>query len=86
MGLFTISISRNFEQKCANQINNYQFHHIMKLTNQQRKALVKRSADILEKMSIASLAVGIFQSQAIGVWIGLGCLAVCMVLTLRLEK
>lgn len=34
----------------------------MKLTEQQRTALVKRLADFTEKASIASLAVGVFQS------------------------
>ena len=58
----------------------------MKLTDQQKKALIKRSADILEKMSIASFAVGVFQGQQIGIWTGIASLIVCMTLTLSLEK
>mgnify|MGYP005858602041 CR=1 FL=1 len=85
MGLFTISLPLNFEQKCANQINNYQFHHIMKLTDQQIRALVKRFADIYEKIGVAGLAVGVFQGVPDGQFIGLACLAVSIGLTYILE-
>lgn len=42
----------------------------MSLTNQQKRALAKRLADFLEKSSVASLAVGIFQNVTIGLVIG----------------
>lgn len=43
----------------------------MSLTDQQKRALAKRLADFLEKSSVASLAVGIFQNVTIGLVIGM---------------
>lgn len=44
----------------------------MKMTDQQKHALVKRLTDFLEKSSVASLAVGIFQGVQIGILAFLG--------------
>lgn len=57
----------------------------MKLTDQQKKALIKRSADFLEKMSIASLAVGVFQGNHDGLWLAGFCVVACVFLTYFLE-
>ena len=43
----------------------------MRMTDQQKHALVKRLTDFLEKSSVASLAVGIFQGVQIGIVIGI---------------
>ena len=58
----------------------------MRITEQQKRALIKRSSDFLEKMSIASFAVGIFQSQMIGILLGTLCITVCGFLTYFLER
>lgn len=47
----------------------------MQLTEAKRKALTKRLADFLEKASVASFAVGVFQGSSLGAIIGTFCLA-----------
>lgn len=39
-----------------------------------RKAIIKRTADILEKLAVASFAVGLFQGNDTGLWWGLACI------------
>ena len=46
----------------------------------------KRIADWLEKFSIASLAVGLYQEKTIGVAIGLVCVILSFYLTWRDEQ
>jgi hypothetical protein len=46
----------------------------------------KRVADWLEKMSVAALAVGIFQGQVLGVLIASVFLGLSLWLTHRMEK
>ncbi len=46
----------------------------------------KRIADIMEKLCVASLAVGIFQDKTYGIFIGLFFLAATLEMTRRLEK
>jgi hypothetical protein len=58
----------------------------MKLTEQQSRALVKRLADIYEKMGVAGLAVAIFQHHEAGFWYGAGFFVVSLVLTYLMEK
>jgi hypothetical protein len=41
-----------------------------------KKAILKRTADALEKIAIGSILVGLFQGQQIGVIIGVGCIVV----------
>ena len=43
--------------------------------------MLKRTADWLEKMSVAAMAVGIFQGQSVGVFLGLGCFVASLYLT-----
>ena len=56
------------------------------LTDNQKRALVKRIADIYEKVGVAGLALGLFQYNFQGVLIGLGFLAVSLLLTYLLER
>ena len=58
----------------------------MKLNEPQIRAVVKRISDALEKLSIASLAVGIFQGQQLGVWLGLLFFFASLALTAKLER
>lgn len=58
----------------------------MKMTEQQKRALVKRIADIYEKMGVAGMAVAIFQHNETGLFYGLGFFAVSLALTYILEK
>lgn len=53
----------------------------MKLAPIKRKALLKRSADFFEKFSIASFAVGVFQTETLGIWFGIACLCLSMFIT-----
>jgi hypothetical protein len=48
----------------------------MKLKNR-----VKRLTDILEKLGVASLAIGLFQENPVGMWWGIGCLVASIILT-----
>ena len=41
----------------------------------------KRLADWLEIMSVAAMAVGIFQEKDVGIYLGIGCLAASLFLT-----
>lgn len=58
----------------------------MKLTDQQRLALIKRLADFTEKASIASLAVGVFQGSVLGAVIGASAFLCSVVLTFEVSK
>lgn len=46
-----------------------------------KKAILKRTADAMEKLAIGSMLVGLFQGQQAGIWIGLGCIAFSYILT-----
>ena len=46
--------------------------------------MLKRHADWLEKMSVAALAVGLFQGQALGFVIGIACYIGSMYITRKL--
>ncbi|MDO5484129.1 MAG: hypothetical protein Q4F27_04395 [Desulfovibrionaceae bacterium] len=48
--------------------------------------MIKRLADWLEKMSVAALAVGIFQQKMEGVVIAVLAFGWCIWLTKRMEK
>lgn len=52
--------------------------HDVTLTDNQKRALVKRIADIYEKVGVAGLALGLFQYNFQGALIGLGFLAVSL--------
>ncbi len=56
------------------------------LTDNQKRALVKRIADIYEKVGVAGLALGLFQYNFQGALIGLGFLTVSLLLTYLLER
>lgn len=47
-----------------------------------KKAILKRTADAMEKLAIGSMLVGLFQDQPAGIWIGLGCMAFSYILTI----
>ncbi len=47
-----------------------------------KKAVLKRTADAMEKLAIGSMLVGLFQEQQAGIWIGLGCMALSYILTM----
>ena len=47
-----------------------------------KKAILKRTADALERMAIGSALIGIFQQVSLGVNIGIGSTAASMVLTM----
>lgn len=46
-----------------------------------RKKRVKRIADILEKLGVASLAIGLFQGKLVGLLVGIGSLILSLWLT-----
>ena len=48
------------------------------------ESMLKRTADWLEKMSVAAMAVGIFQGQPIGIFVGVACFAASLYLTKKL--
>jgi hypothetical protein len=50
-------------------------------TQGQKNALIKRTADALEKLAIGSLLVGVFQQKQAGIWIGMACMAASYILT-----
>lgn len=56
------------------------------LTDNQKRALVKRIADIYEKVGVAGLALGLFQYNFQGTLIGLGFLTISLLLTYLLER
>lgn len=43
----------------------------MTLTDNQKRAMIKRVADALEKLGVAGLAVGIFQGNVVGAVCGI---------------
>ena len=45
------------------------------------KNRIKRVTDILEKLGVASLAVGLFRENEVGLWWGMVCLIVSVILT-----
>ena len=45
------------------------------------KHRLKRVADILANLGVASLAVGLFQNSQTGLWLGMGCLVASIVMT-----
>ena len=48
-----------------------------------KKAILKRTADVLEKIAVAGMVVGLFQGKALGiVAVGLGFLAVSYLFTI----
>ena len=49
-------------------------------------AVLKRFADAFEKVAAGSLLVGFFQDRPLGIWIGIGCLAISQVITWRVCK
>ena len=46
-----------------------------------KKAILKRTADAMEKLAIGSMLVGLFQEQTAGIWIGLAFLSTSYILT-----
>jgi hypothetical protein len=46
----------------------------------------RRIADIMEKLGVAGLAVGLFQGSVFGYLAGFVCIAYCLVLTRSMEK
>ena len=40
-----------------------------------KKAILKRTADILEKLAVGSMLVGLFQGRLAGIFIGMLCTA-----------
>ncbi|WP_298030679.1 hypothetical protein [uncultured Desulfovibrio sp.] len=48
---------------------------------EMKKAILKRTADALEKLAIGSMLVGLFQAKQVGIWLGLGCMVFSYVLT-----
>ena len=46
-----------------------------------KKAILKRTADALEKLAIGSMLVGLFQTQSIGLFMVLGCLVGSFIFT-----
>lgn len=57
----------------------------MKITNRRYLALAKLAAGFLEKLSVASFAVGIFQTQTAGLVVGVGALVGAVILTCVVE-
>ncbi|MDR1660667.1 MAG: hypothetical protein LBR94_10120 [Desulfovibrio sp.] len=47
------------------------------------KNRLKRLTDILEKLGVASLAIGVFQDSQLGLWMGIGFLVVSIFLTME---
>jgi integrase len=48
--------------------------------------MTKRLADWLEKVSVAALAVGVFQGQTWGLWVAVICLATSLVFTKLIDR
>ena len=53
----------------------------MKIAPDKRKAMLKRLADFLEKFSIASFAIGVFQNESLGFLFGALCFVLSFVIT-----
>lgn len=47
------------------------------------KNRLKRIADMLEKIGVASFAVGVFQGNDYGLWLAAGCLTLSLLLTME---
>lgn len=58
----------------------------MRLNEEQRRALLKRVADVYEKVGVAGLAVGLFQHNELGAVLGIGFIAISLFLTYVLER
>lgn len=54
----------------------------MKSALRQKKAILKRTADALEKLAIGSMLVGLFQGRVVGIAIGLASMAISFWLTI----
>lgn len=61
--------------------DNFQTNGYLEAEAKMRKAILKRTADVMEKLAIGSMLVGLFQAQDAGIWIGLGFLAASYVFT-----
>ena len=61
--------------------DNFQTNGYLEGEAKMRKAILKRTADVMEKLAIGSMLVGLFQAQDAGIWIGLGFLAASYVFT-----
>ena len=47
-----------------------------------KKVILKRIADAFEKMAIGSAIIGIFQQNALGVYVGAGCMVASIFFTI----
>ena len=47
-----------------------------------KKAILKRTADALEKLAIAALVIGLFQAKALGIVVGAACIALSYAFTI----
>lgn len=47
--------------------------------------MIKRLADWMEKVSVAALAVGLFQGRLLGIVVAVGFFGGCMILTKKME-
>jgi hypothetical protein len=45
------------------------------------KNRIERVTDILEKLGVASLAIGLFRENELGLWWGIACLIASVILT-----
>lgn len=60
--------------------------HDVTLTDNQKRALLKRGADMLEKIGVAGLAVGLFQGNTLGAAFGLVFAIMSFAVTYYLER
>ena len=51
-----------------------------------KKALLKRTADVLEKLAVGCMLVGLFKANASGIWLGVSCMALSYGFTMLGEK
>ena len=65
-----------FVNACKNYRQIWFFELCYHMTFNQKKALLKRSADTLEKLAVGSLLVGLFKDAHAGIFIGLVCIGV----------
>lgn len=56
------------------------------LNEPQKRAMIKRVADALEKLGVAGLAVGIFQGNVVGAVCGIAFIGLSLALTYYLER